>query len=47
MRVNLFGVGTKSESPAITAQKRINCYVETRQEQDRTVFSLVDRKSVV
>ncbi len=32
MRVDLFGLGIKSESPAITAQRRINCYVERRQE---------------
>jgi hypothetical protein len=46
MRVNLFGVGTKSSSPAITAQKRINCYVEMRKEQDRTSFSLVGRPAL-
>ena len=47
MRMNLFGVGTKSESPAITAQKRINCYVETRQEADRTAFALVGRPGLL
>jgi hypothetical protein len=41
--VQLFGVGTKSASPAITAQRRINCYVERRQEDDRTAFSLIGR----
>jgi hypothetical protein len=43
MKVQLFGVGTKSTSPAITAQKRINCIVEPRQEQDKTSFALVAR----
>jgi hypothetical protein len=41
MRVDLFGVGTKSESPAITAQRRINCFVERRQEREKTTFALV------
>lgn len=41
MRVDLFGVGIKSESPAITAQRRVNCFVERRQEQDKTLFALV------
>lgn len=41
MRVDLFGVGIKSESPAITAQRRINCFVEKRQEQEKTLFALV------
>ena len=43
MKVQLFGVGTKSTSPAITAQKRINCYVEHRHEQDKTSLALVGR----
>src|SRR3990172_5561322 len=43
MRVQLFGVGTKSTSPAITAQKRVNCYVEARREADRTQYVLVGR----
>lgn len=43
MRVNLFGVGTKSTSPAITAQKRINCMVDVRKDQDRTSFALIGR----
>jgi len=41
--VELFGVGTKSESWAITAQKRINCLVEVRREQDRTRMALTGR----
>lgn len=47
MRVNLFGVGTKSTSPAITAERRINCYVSRRQEQDRTQFALIARPGLV
>jgi hypothetical protein len=43
MRVDLFGVGTKSTSKAITAQSRKNCMVEVRQEQDRSKFVLVGR----
>ncbi len=42
-RVQLFGLGTKSESPAVTAQRRINFYVEQRKEADRTAFALVGR----
>lgn len=41
MKLDLFGVGVKSESPAITAQRRINCYVERRQEMEKTAFALV------
>lgn len=43
MQVQLFGVGTKGRSPMISAQKRINCFVEARKEQDKTSFSLVGR----
>jgi hypothetical protein len=43
MIVQLFGVGTKSRSPMITAQKRINCFVEMRREQEKTSFALVGR----
>lgn len=43
MRVSLFGLGTLNESAAITAQKRINCLVETRQEEDRTQYALIGR----
>ena len=43
MRVELFGVGTKSESWAITAQRRINCQIEVRREEDRTRFALTGR----
>ncbi len=34
--VQLFGVGTKAISPAVTAQRRINLYVETRKEAEKT-----------
>lgn len=43
MRIQLFGVGTQSESRAITAQRRLNCQVEVRREQDRTAFALTSR----
>jgi hypothetical protein len=43
VRVQLFGVGTKSESWAITAQRRINCFAELRKEPDRTEYALVGR----
>lgn len=43
MRVNLFGIGTKSESWAITAQERINCLVSPQTEEDRTAFALIWR----
>lgn len=42
MRVQLFGIGLKGESPAITAQHRINCYAEQeRNDPDRTTIALV------
>ena len=43
MKVNLFGVGIKSKSPAITAQRRINCYVDVRQEADKTNYAVIGR----
>jgi hypothetical protein len=43
VRVELFGVGTQSESRAITAQRRLNCQVEIRREHDRTSFALTSR----
>ena len=43
MRVNLFGIGTLSESWAITAQERINCLVSPQTEMDRTAFALIWR----
>lgn len=43
MRVNLFGVGTKSKSPAITCQRRINAFVSIRREMDRTQYAVVGR----
>jgi hypothetical protein len=41
MKLDLFGVGVKSQSWAITAQRRINCYVERRKENDKTTYALV------
>jgi hypothetical protein len=36
-------VGTKSESWAITAQRRVNCQIEVRREEDRSKFVLTGR----
>jgi hypothetical protein len=41
MRVDLFGVGVQGKSAAITAQNRVNCYIETEQEPDRTKLALI------
>lgn len=41
MRVNLFGVGLQGRSPAITAQNRVNCFIDQQKEQDRTTHSLI------
>lgn len=41
MRLNLFGVGMQGISPSISAQRRVNCYVQMQQDNDRTSFSLV------
>ena len=46
MQVQLFGVGVKSLSPAITAQRRINCFVDVRQHGEKTAFSLVGRRGL-
>lgn len=46
MRIELFGVGTQSESRAITAQRRINAKVEVRKELDRTHFALINREGL-
>ena len=43
VRINLFGIGTQSESRAITAQRRINCLVSPQTEMDRTAFALIGR----
>ena len=43
MRVSLFGIGTLSESAAITAERRINCLVERRAEADRTTYAVIGR----
>lgn len=47
MRVNLFGVGLKGKSPAITAQSRVNCYVEQQQEADRTNIALIGTAGLI
>ncbi len=44
--VQLFGIGLRSTSPAITAQSRINCRIEPRREHDRTTFALVGREGL-
>lgn len=43
MKVQLFGIGTKSESKAITAQRRINCRISIRKEQDKAQYVVVGR----
>jgi len=41
VRVQLFGIGLKGRSPAIDAQRRINCRLEPRMDQDRTAMALI------
>lgn len=41
VRVQLFGIGLRGHSPAIDAQRRINCYLEPQPEEDRTRLALV------
>lgn len=41
MQVQLFGVGLKGKSPAISAQRRINCYVEQQKDDVRTTMALI------
>lgn len=41
MQVQLFGVGLKGKSPAINAQRRINCYVEQVKDDTRTQMALI------
>ena len=41
MRVELFGVGVKGKSPAISAQRRINCYCEEQTDNDRARMVLI------
>lgn len=41
MQVQLFGVGLKGKSPAISAQRRINCYVEQQKDDVRTTMSII------
>lgn len=40
MRMGLFGIGLQGESPNVTAQSRVNCYVEIQEEADRTRLAL-------
>lgn len=47
MRLDLFGIGTKSDSWAVTAQRRINCLLEMRKEQDRTRYVIQARQGLV
>lgn len=41
MQVQLFGFGLKGKSPAIDAQRRINCYVEQQKDDPRTQMSII------
>lgn len=41
MRVELFGIGQTGDTPAVTAQSRVNCYTEIQQDQDRTRMALI------
>lgn len=43
MRVGLFGLSTESYSRTISAQKRINCFVEMRKEHEKTALALIGR----
>lgn len=43
MKVQLFGVGVEGQSRAITAQRRVNCYVEKRVDNDKTSYALIGR----
>lgn len=36
----IFGVGVRGRSAAVTAQRRVNCYVDIAQEQDRSIFTV-------
>jgi hypothetical protein len=40
MRVGLFGVGLKGESPNVTAEERINCFAEIESPPDRAKIAL-------
>lgn len=40
MRVNLFDVGQRGESVNVSAQSRINCFLEPQQHPDRTTMAL-------
>jgi hypothetical protein len=40
MKVPLFGLGQRGKSPQVTAQSRVNCYVEIQPEEDRTKIAI-------
>lgn len=40
-KVNLFGLSMRGVSPVISAQRRINCYVQVEEEEDKTKLSLI------
>lgn len=39
MRYNLFGVGQKGKSPNVTAQRRMNLYMDVQPQEDKTLYS--------
>lgn len=41
MQIQLFGFGLKGKSPAISAQRRINCYVEQQKDDARTQMAII------
>jgi hypothetical protein len=41
VQVQLFGFGLKGKSPAIDAQRRINCYVEQQKDNQRTQMAII------
>lgn len=40
-KVALFGLGMRGVSPVISAQRRINCYAQIEEEQDKSKLSLI------
>lgn len=42
-QVNLFGVGYQSKARSISAQRRVNCYVERRQDAEKGPYVLIGR----
>ena len=47
MQVSLFGIGTAGQSKAITAQRRVNCYTELRQEGEKGGYVLIGRPGLI